>query len=156
MSTVKAMRFPASAHWRGGRLTRVSARDKPDLDVVTPPDFRGGIAGKWSPEELLVGAAASCYALTLAALAEWNGVTLDDVEVDGLGHVERRSDGRFGFVVIELTVVIATEDEALLLAERLVEEAERRCIVSLALDVPVHVRVVLPSSAGVAVANRGR
>jgi len=150
MSIVKALRFPASVQWRGDRLTDVSAPGKPTLEVVTPPEFRGGVPGKWSPEELLVAATTSCFALTLAAVAERGGVELEAVKVDGLGHVERGQDGRFRFVAIELTVGVETDDEALLATENIVFEAERRCILSLALDVPVHVRVVHPVAAGVA------
>lgn len=144
MSIVKAFRFPASVPSRGGRLTRAMAPGKPPLEAVTPPEFRGGVPGKWSPEELLVAASASCFALTLAAIAERLGVELQAVEIDGHGHVEKGEDGRFRFVAIELTVELEGNDEAIAAAENLIAEAERRCIVGLALDVPVHVRIVRP------------
>ena len=50
MTTFKEHRFPVSVHWVGGRLTSASSPGKPDLQVATPPDFKGGIAGVWSPE----------------------------------------------------------------------------------------------------------
>jgi peroxiredoxin-like protein len=150
VSIVKAFRFRASIEWRGGRVTGAAAPGKPPLAVATPPEFRGGVPGKWSPEELLVTATASCFALTLAAIAERLGVELEALEVDGLGHVEKGEDGRFRFVAIELTVELETNEEAILAVEDLIAETERRCIVSLALDVPVHVRVAQPAAAGVA------
>ena len=52
-------RFPVSIHWVSGRLTKASVADKQDLQVATPPEFNGGIAGVWSPEDLLVSAVAS-------------------------------------------------------------------------------------------------
>ena len=45
MTIVKEHRFPTSVRWLGGRLTRVSAPEKADLDVAVPPEFRGGIEG---------------------------------------------------------------------------------------------------------------
>jgi organic hydroperoxide reductase OsmC/OhrA len=147
VSIVKAFRFPASVHWRGGRLTRASAPGKPALEVATPPEFRGGVPGKWSPEELLVAATASCFALTLTAIARRLGVDVQAVEVDGLGHVEKGEDGRFRFVAIELTVELEGDKEAMSAAQNLIAETERRCIVGLALDVPVHVQMVHPEHA---------
>jgi organic hydroperoxide reductase OsmC/OhrA len=70
MSVVKAFRFPVNVHWEGGRLTHASAPGKDELEVAPPPEFRGGVAGVWSPEDLLVAATASCYAVTVAAIAE--------------------------------------------------------------------------------------
>lgn len=145
MSVVKAFRFASSVHWRGGRLTEASAQGKPTLDVATPPEFKGGVEGVWSPEELLVAATASCFAVTLAAVAERSGVELEGIEVGGLGHVERGRDEPFGFVAIELTVEVASAGAPPDTVQRLVRETERLCIVSLALDVPVHVRLALAS-----------
>ena len=149
MSVVKAFRFPASVHWAGGRVTRVSAPGQTPLDVALAPEFKGGVSGKWSPEELLVASVASCFAIALAAVAERSDVPLRSLEVAGVGHVERREDGRFAFVAIELTVEVETEDESLAAARQAVRDAEERCIISLALDVPVHVRLILPSATGV-------
>lgn len=149
MSIVKAFRFPASVRWRGGRLTYASARDKAMLDIATPPEFKGGIPGVWCPEDLLVAATASCFALTLAAVADRAGVALSAIGVDGVGHVEPAHDGRFRFTVIELDVEVEAEDPHA--AEQLVADTERLCIVTLALDVPVHVHLVATTPAGAAV-----
>jgi organic hydroperoxide reductase OsmC/OhrA len=108
MTTVKAHRFPVSIHWLSGRLTEATVAGKPDLQVATPPEFRGGIEGVWSPEDLLVAAAASCYAVTLVAVAERRKVPLLRLDVRGTGHVTQRDDGRFGFVAIELEVSLET------------------------------------------------
>ena len=139
MTIVKEHRFPTSVRWLGGRLTRVSAPEKVDLDVAVPPEFRGGIEGTWSPEELLVGATASCYAVTVVALLERLDVPLADLAVDGIGHVTRRADGKLAFVAIEVTARLVTEPECVAAAEAAAREAKEVCLVSLALDVPVHV-----------------
>lgn len=146
MSIVKAYRFPVSLHWYGGRLTRASAPGKPDLDVSTPPEFRGGMDGIWSPEDLLVAATAACYAVTLAAVAERRSVPVHGLEVEGTGHVTSRDDGRFGFVAIELSVDLETDPEYAAAAEAAARVAEERCLVSMALDVPVHVELSVRSA----------
>lgn len=146
MSIVTTLRFPAAVEWRGGRLIRASAPGKPALDVATPPEFKGGMPGVWSPEDLLVTAAASCFAVTLVAVAERSGVELEALRVDGAGHVERAADGRFRFSVVELDVEVEADADPGRL-ERLAAKAEQVCIVSLALEVPVHVRLVVAAPA---------
>jgi organic hydroperoxide reductase OsmC/OhrA len=140
---VKAHRFPVSIQWQEGRLTRAAAPGKPDLEVATPPEFRGGIAGVWSPEDLLVASTAACYAVTLLAVAEGKRLTLLDLHVDGSGHVERRKDGRYGFVVIELVAKVAVEPEQVERAEKAARYAKDACLVGLALDTPVHLEVLV-------------
>jgi peroxiredoxin-like protein len=149
VSIRRALRFPASVEWRGGRLTRASAHGKPELEVATPPEFKGGVEGVWSPEELLVTSVASCFMVTLAAVAERMGIDLQTANVDGVGHVERGADGRFRFDAIKLAVEIRANADPRSL-EQLVVQTERLCIVSLALNVPVQVRLVVGPHAGVA------
>ena len=138
-TTTKTYRFPVAVHWQGGRLTRASAFDKPDLRVATPLQFRGGVPGVWSPEELVVAAASSCFALTLAGVAERLEVPLLGLDVAGSGEVGKRDDGRFGFVSIELFVRAETTPDALERAEEAVTTAEEHCIVGIALHIPIRV-----------------
>jgi organic hydroperoxide reductase OsmC/OhrA len=147
MTTFKEHRFPVLVRWVGGRLTSVSAIGKPDLQVATPPEFKGGIEGAWSPEDLTVAAVASCYTVTLVAIAERHSVPLRALDVSGTGHVTARHDGRFGFVAIELDVDLETEPGREADARRAAESAERNCLVSAALDAPVHVRLHLRAPA---------
>lgn len=140
MSIVKTFRFPVQAHWFVGRLTRLGAPGKPPFRVATPPEFKEGIAGIWSPEELLVGALATCYELTLAAIAERRGIPLNTLEVGASGHVERLSGG-YEFTLIELDVELTTAPGRELEAEEVARLAKRHCIVGRALEVPVRVRV---------------
>jgi organic hydroperoxide reductase OsmC/OhrA len=152
MSIVKTHRFPVDVHWVGGRLTRASAHDKPDLQVATPPEFRGGIAGVWSPEDLLVASLASCYTVTLVAIAEARRVPLLSLDVRGVGHLEKREDGRFGFVAIELAVEVETEPGSADDVEFAAEKAEQGCLVAAALDVPVHAEIKVRETATAPVA----
>jgi organic hydroperoxide reductase OsmC/OhrA len=147
MTTVKAHRFPVSVEWRGDRITRVSVPGKRPLEVATPPEFRGTHAELWSPEDLLVGALASCYAVTLVSVAEWRGVPLRGLSVDGLGHVERRDDGRFAFVAIELHAKVETDASTLAAAEDAARYAKDACLVSMALDTPVHLELAVRAAA---------
>jgi organic hydroperoxide reductase OsmC/OhrA len=61
--------------------------------------------------------------------------------VSGTGHLTARDDGRFGFVAIDLTAVVRTDEHTIDAMERAAKHAGRACLVSTALDVPVHVDV---------------
>lgn len=143
MGVLKEHTFPVSVHCLEGRLTRASAPGKPELEVATPPEFRGGIEGVWSPEDLLVAATASCFAVTLTAVAEAYGLPLRELDVHGVGHVRRRENGRFAFVEIELAVELETEAGYENDARHAVERAEELCLIEGALDIPVRVELVV-------------
>ena len=140
MSIVKALRFPVQARWFGGRLLRLGAPEKPVLRIATPPEFKDGIRGIWSPEELLVGSLAACYELTLVAIAERLDVPLHTLEVSAIGHLEQVPKGGHGFTVVELDVDLATDPGRELDAEDVARRAKEHCIVGRALEVPVHLR----------------
>jgi organic hydroperoxide reductase OsmC/OhrA len=107
---------------------------------ATPAEFRG-IAGVWSPEHLLIAATASCYALTLEAIAERRELPLHEVRIGAAGHVARMMDGSFGFVVIELRVALTTAPGREAEARGAAHLAESTCIVGYALTVPIKVEL---------------
>jgi len=153
MSVMKEFQFPVSVRWRGGRVANADAEGKDRLQLAIPPEFRSGLDGYWTPEELLVTSVASCFALTLAALAARREAPLIDATVTATGHMSRRDDGSFGFTVIEADAALETipgGEEAVMDAAR---DAERHCLISRALDVPVHVACTVKAVADARVAR---
>lgn len=139
----KEFRFPVEIGWEGGRRTTARVDGKPPLAIATPPEFRGSDPELWSPEDAFVAAAGSCLAVTLAALAERERLTLHDLSVSAVGIVGRRPDGRFGFVRIEQTVRLEVDAAQQDAALKLAAEAEEGCLVSVSLDLPVETRIEL-------------
>jgi organic hydroperoxide reductase OsmC/OhrA len=105
----KTHRFPVDVRWLEGKLTVASVPGKEPLEVATPPEFQGGVDGVWSPEDLFVGAVATCYAVTLISATRRRGVPVRSLDVRSFGDVTRRPDERFGFVAVELVVELATD-----------------------------------------------
>lgn len=153
MSSERAFRFSSATQWRQGAPTFTVASGRPMIGVGAPPEFKGSDAGVWSPEELLVSSAGACFAITLAAVAQARGVELERIDVDAVGHVEPAPAGGFHFVAIELLVEVEATGEHPHTIQALVEEAERRCIVSRAVNLPVSVRLVLATAAQVALSG---
>jgi organic hydroperoxide reductase OsmC/OhrA len=157
MARGKHLEFPATVEWEGGSMTVASVAGKEDLDVATPPEFGGEAEGTWSPEDLLVASAASCFAVTLAAIVRHRSIPLLSLRVDGKGHVGTRDDRRLGFTSIGLEVAAETDSsDAVDQLEAAIARAESGCLVSMALSIPVDVRATVtvpeasavPSSAG--------
>lgn len=110
----------------------VSGEGLPDLETVSPPQF-GGPEGIWSPETMLSGAVANCFILTFRAIAraskfEWTSLK---VEVDGVLDRPERATFFTGFN-IHASLRVPT-DARLELAERLLEKAEKICLITASL-----------------------
>ena len=136
MGMAKMHRYEVQACRTDDRRVALESSGKRTLMVATPPDFRGRVRGTWSPEELLIGALATCFELTLVAIAERARVPLHAVEVGGTGHVGGAA-GRYHFVAIELDVRVATDPEREQDVRELADLARERCIVASALKTPV-------------------
>lgn len=143
MSTHKDFRFTVEMERSPSPWVTAHATHKRPLEITTPPAFHGGIEGFWSPEDLLVAAVASCYELTLRAIAERRQLHFSDVDVRATGHVTTLGDGRLGFLAIELDVLLDVETGEEGVAEAAARRAHEHCIVGRALEVPVELRLQL-------------
>lgn len=146
----KEFRFPVDIVWHAGRRTSARVEGKAPLRIATPPEFRGSDPDLWSPEDAFVAAAASCLAVTIAALAERARLPLRALSVRAEGVVGRRPDGQFGFVRIEQTVELKTDAGYEDAARALVASSEEGCLVTVSLDLPVQttvrIRAPLPAA----------
>lgn len=106
-----------------------SSDDLPKLDVASPPEF-GGPGRVWSPEHLFVAAVSSCLMTTFRTIAALSKVEIVDYHDDAVGHLVREdSYYRIAAVTLRPHIVIA-DPEQLERTQRLVEKAERACLVS--------------------------
>jgi peroxiredoxin-like protein len=130
------------AWWASGKTGLVKSDSAPNaIHFTTPPQF-GGMEGRWSPEDLLLSAVASCFTSTFHALAERSSFHFTDLEVEVSGCVNKSESGYiFSEIVIRPTLKISSgEDRSR--AERLMEKAKRLCLVSRALAVT---QIFMPS-----------
>lgn len=137
------------AWWASGKTGLVKSDSAPNaIHFTTPPQF-GGVEGRWSPEDLLLSAVASCFTSTFHALAERSSFHFTDLEVEVKGSVNKSESGYlFSEIMIRPTVKVPS-DENRSQAEHLMEKAKRLCLVSRALAVSqkFHPLVQAPSSA---------
>ena len=137
----KEFHFPLAVDWVGERRVVAAVEGKPAIEITSPPVFRGADPATWSPEDFFVAAAASCLAVTFTGLAARAQLSYCALRVDADGVCGRRDDGRFGFtrILLRLRVTTAPSDERE--ARRLAEQAERECLVSASMDLPVETEI---------------
>lgn len=144
---IKTHRFPVAVRWMGGKVTCATVDGKPELSVATPPEFQGGVEGVWSPEDLLVASAATCFTVTMVSATRRRSVPIRALGVHATGAVTQRPDGRFGFTEIELEVVVATDPGYESEARAAAEAAEQSCLVAASLDLPVRMTLDIRTAA---------
>lgn len=128
--------FHLKAEWPGGRNT-VGTIEAGNLktEISIPPEMDGPGTGT-NPDEMLLGAASTCYIITLGATIERADLPLEHMSLESEGIVEVEK-GVFTYKkIIHRPVVIlkkgATEKE-LSKMQKLVEQAEKTCMISKAI-----------------------
>jgi organic hydroperoxide reductase OsmC/OhrA len=125
----KSFRYNNSLVWNNGRRGRASAPGKPEMDVGSPPEFKGE-PGLWSPEELLVGALNACLMLTFVALAQGKGVKFAAYESAAEGLLEN-VDGKYRITEVSVLPSVVLPSQADLEAARtIMNEVEKNCFIS--------------------------
>jgi len=155
MTIVKLHRYGVRARSDGSPGLTLEAPGKPRLSVASPPEFKDGIPGVWSPEELLIGALAACFELTVVAIAAYKGLPLHAVKVDATGHVLRK-DTKYHFSLFELDVDLETDAGREQEVARIAELAHERCLVESALDVPVRLSLEAHAASNAPVGSPSR
>ena len=125
----KVYTYQTSVKWTDQRKGVISSAGKPDIQVATPPEFKGH-GGIWSPEDLFVASVNTCVMTTFLAVAERAGLAFTSYESVAEGRLEL-VDGKFQFTVITLkpTITLPANGDATK-AKELIEKAEANCLIS--------------------------
>ncbi len=129
-----SFRFESTAKSTSSRAGIVTGRGvEPPINFSAPPEFQG-TAGIWSPEHFFTSAIATCFINTFQAIAAFSKFEALALEVSVEGEVEKGEGGyRFTRVTIRPTLTIASE-EGRERGLRLLEKAEKACLVSRSLQ----------------------
>lgn len=128
--------FTLQARWPGGRnAVGDIAAGNLQTKVSIPKEMDGPSIGT-NPDEMLLGAAATCYMITLAALLERAGIETNTQTLQSEGYVDV-TNGVFTYKkiihkpTIELMPNASERDQQR--AKRFAEKAEETCMISKAL-----------------------
>ncbi|MCP3027482.1 OsmC family protein [Halobacillus sp. A5] len=128
--------FHLKADWPGGRneVGRIEAGQL-KTKISIPKEMDGPNIGT-NPDELLLGAAATCYIISLAAMIERARLPLAHMEMDSEGIVDV-TDGIFTYKKIihkpKVYLTNKAENKQLKRLDKLVKQAESSCMISKAI-----------------------
>ena len=130
-------KYRVEAIGAGGRYGVVHAEGiLPAISFSPPPEFWGE-TGRWTPEHFLVAAVASCFISTFSGIAEKSRLGFASFNLDAEG-VLVNDDGIWRFTEIKLQpVVTVLKEEDHDRAIRLLEKAEKSCLIARALQFKV-------------------
>ncbi len=123
-------RYYTTAKWTDGRKGVVSAEEIAEpIRFSAPPEFMGE-AGTWTPEHFFTAAVAACFVTTFRAIAEFSKFEYLSLEAN-VEAVLEKGEGGYSFtqVIVQPTLEIR-DDSDRDRAIRLLEKAERPCLVS--------------------------
>ena len=121
--------YQTAVKWTEQRKGMIACEGKPDVQVATPPEFKGH-AGIWSPEDLFVASANVCLMTTFLAVAERAGLAFSSYESTAEGRLEL-VEGKFQFTAITIrpSITLKVGSDAAK-AKELIEKAEHNCLIS--------------------------
>jgi peroxiredoxin-like protein len=126
--------FRTQAHWTMHHRGIVEAESVPrTINFSAPPEF-GGEPGLWTPEHLLLAAVSTCFVATLRAVSEASHLAFSDLAISTEGIVEKMQGGyRFTKIWLRPVVTVAHDEDRERMG-RMLEKAERVCLISRSLD----------------------
>lgn len=127
--TYKVFRYENDIRWTGDRRAALSGASRPELQISSPPEFKGD-QGFWSPEDMLVGAVNACVLMTFVAYAQHKGLELVSYTSSAEGVLET-VDGQYRFTeVVLLPHIVVKREEDVALARNIMQDACRCSMVT--------------------------
>jgi len=130
-------RYRVVAWWTSGQTGIAKSDSAPSaIHFSVSPKFLRGLEGRWTPEDLLLCAVASCYTTTFNAIAIHEQFEYTDLGVEAEAIVSKADPGySFSEIVIRPTLTIP-QDDGRERALDLLGKANALCLVSRALATP--------------------
>ena len=125
----KTFTYSTKVHWDEERKGTLSSSGKPDIQVATPPEFKGH-TGIWTPEDLFVAALSSCFMTTFLGTAEWKELKFLSFECDAEGVLARPGkEFLFTHACLRPRVILPLDGDKEL-ARWSLEYAEKDCLIA--------------------------
>ncbi|MFC3746191.1 OsmC family protein [Paenibacillus sp. GCM10012306] len=146
--------FHLKAVWNGGRNSEGHIDAGGLKTIISIPKEMGGPGTGTNPDEMLLGAASTCYLITLAAMLERANITPQDLTLESEATVDVTNNiFTYERIVHKPRIVLksdATEAE-LSKAEQLAHNAEASCMISRAVagNVSIETQPVIEIAEGV-------
>lgn len=132
-------RYDIESRWVRDKIVTIKVGKKPELHIATPPDFSPESPELlYSPEDLFVAAAVSCYGVSLSGVAKRFHAEFKDFHVTATGTLAKGEYGwEFDQITINVKIIVETEKDQ----KRMTKAAERAhqyCLVANSMKCPIH------------------
>ncbi|WP_042201235.1 OsmC family protein [Paenibacillus camerounensis] len=137
--------FHLKAVWNGGRNSEGQIDAGGLKTVISIPQEMGGPGTGTNPDEMLLGAAATCYLITLAAMLERSEITPESLTLESEATVDVTNNVfTYERITHKPTIVLRADvsEAELKKAERLAHMAEKSCMISRAVAGNVTIETV--------------
>jgi len=127
--------YRASAQWHqdGRQFVELEHGAPLRINFSVPPEF-GGEAGFWTPEHFLLASVATCFVATFKGISKASKLDFQGIEVGVDGVIEKDGGGlRFTRIILRPIVIGYHEEDRDLIA-RILEKAERGCLIARSLS----------------------
>jgi peroxiredoxin-like protein len=140
--------YKTQVQWSINRKGKLGSKGMPSIEVATPPEFPGGHPDIWSPEHLFVASAEICLMTTFLSLAEKSKLVFRNYKSEAEGLMEKTDSGfQITKIIIYPTVVVLHESDVEKTL-KLLEKAERFCLISNSMKTEVSIDPVVDVSKG--------
>ncbi|WP_144513172.1 OsmC family protein [Bacillus sp. FJAT-22090] len=133
--------FHLKANWPGNRngVGEIYAENL-QTNISIPKEMDGPGIGT-NPDEMLLGAAATCYIITLAAMLERSKIEKQSLSMDSTAIVDV-TQGVFTYQkIIHRPIIVIKSEKDLATTRKLAEKAERSCMISRAIQGNVEIQL---------------
>jgi peroxiredoxin-like protein len=125
--------YRVTAWWSSGQTGITKSDSAPNAIHFAAPTQFGGLEGRWTPEDMLLSAVASCFTTTFQAVASYSKFEFMDLEVLVEGTVAKTNNGYcFASIVIRPKLTVSDEN-AQTRGLELLKKAKGLCLISRAL-----------------------
>lgn len=99
------------------------------VEVATPMEFPDGEEGKWSPENLFLGAISSCFMTSFLSFAKRKNLAVIKFSCHAAGEVDV-IDGKLEFTRLQVyPEILLTEEEQRPMVEEVLKLTEKHCLI---------------------------
>ncbi|MBZ5513395.1 MAG: OsmC family protein [Acidobacteriia bacterium] len=147
--TYKTFRYLTGVAWKSGRRAVVSSDGRPDIEVSSPPEFKGD-AGFWTPEDMFVASVDLCTLMTFLAFAQRKELDFASYESTAEGVLEF-VEGKYRFteIILRPHLVLKSESDTER-ARQILDDAHKGCLVSNSITAAVkmlpEIRIAAPAA----------
>ena len=130
--------FKNSVTYSGDKKGVIKTPGKPDMEISPPAEF-GGPEGVLTPEDLFIASLNSCLMLTFLSICRTSRIKITSYSSEAVGMIEK-SNNKHAFTGINISVDIKAEGADRQKLGRLLDIAEKNCIISNSIKTKVNIK----------------